>query len=80
MTLHSGERHRPAPAAPELSWLAGEPDGPRHAFPPGDGYPPRALCGRRWTAAYGHPGEGECEECAAVLRAIVRGSIEGLPV
>lgn len=57
----------PAPDPVPLEWWADAEDEQAHLFPrPEAGYPPRALCARRWTVAMNKTGTGHCSTCLAV--------------
>jgi hypothetical protein len=66
--------------APEFTWHASTDEGDRHAFPQREdqGLPPPALCGLRWTAAYGKGGSRYCDSCLGTLRRILSGASEAL--
>lgn len=57
----------PAPEPVPLEWLADTAEGEAHLFPrPEVGYPPRALCGARWTVAMNQAGSSHHATCVAV--------------
>lgn len=66
--------------ATDIEWRASADDGDRHAFPRQDGYPARAICGTRWTAAYGRHGASWCLDCLAGLREQLRAASAALAV
>ena len=63
-----------------FDWRADTTDGDRHAFPEREdrGFPLSALCGIRWTAAFGEHGAQYCKDCLAKLKAILSGAQEAL--
>lgn len=66
--------------APDFAWHAATDDGDRHAFPQraDEGLPPPALCGLRWTVAYGKDGSRYCDACLGTLRRILSGAQDAL--
>ena len=70
----------PVPQPVPLEWTADEDDVEAHLFPrPENGFPPRALCGIRWTVRMGKTGDGHCGTCLAVAtdqQAALRAALE----
>lgn len=63
-----------------IEWFAADDALERHAFPRRHGYPPRALCGERWTTLMGHHGSGTCVACLAALREQIRSASAAVAV
>ena len=71
ITVHASATIRPLETR-LVEWWADAPEGARHAFPVGDGFPQRAWCGARWTVRFGHAGGFTCGDCEAVLKSAIR--------
>lgn len=62
----------PVADAHAIEWWASDDQESRHAFRPVDGFR-WSLCGQaRFTAAFGHHGNGTCLACLAALKEQIR--------
>lgn len=69
--VHTSTRIVTKPPAADLEWWA-DTDGDLHAFPRQNGFPPPAVCGKRWNVRHGRQGGRYCPDCLTGIREQLR--------